>query len=179
VGLGYLWAVVALVTSAGLLASSSLSFSGGSLSGRTWDDLRWLAAFVGAAVLPAAALVRPLDALAPGNEVARSLGARPALARAAAAMAAGLLAGPAVWAAGMVPLVGLACAQGARQLWGHDHRLLVPGAAALGAAIVLAADVAARSFLRGTELPLGIVTACVGVPVLVAVAWRASWRVPY
>lgn len=178
-GLGYLWAVVALVTSAGLLASSSLSFSGGSLSGRTWDDLRWLAAFVGAAVLPAAALVRPLDALAPGNEVARSLGARPALARAAAAMAAGLLAGPAVWAAGMVPLVGLACAQGARQLWGHDHRLLVPGAAALGAAIVLAADVAARSFLRGTELPLGIVTACVGVPVLVAVAWRASWRVPY
>jgi len=171
--------VLALLTSAGFLAAPSLAFLGGSLAGRGWSDASALAVYLGLAAVALALLVKPLDALALGDEVARSLGFSPALARAAAVAAAALLVGPSTWAVGTVPLLGLACAQAARRLWGHGHATLVPGAAFLGAILMLAADAVARSLLPGTELPLGTVTALVGLPVLVSVAWGAAWRRAY
>lgn len=181
VGLSYLWSVLvlALLTSAGFLAAPSLAFLGGSLAGRGWSDASALAVYLGLAAIALALLVKPLDALALGDEVARSLGFSPTLARAAAVAAAALLVGPSTWAVGTVPLLGLACAQAARRLWGHGHAALTPGAAALGAILMLAADAVARSLLPGTELPLGTVTALVGLPVLVSVAWGAAWRRAY
>jgi iron complex transport system permease protein len=182
VGLSYLWAVLvlAILTSAGFLFAPSLAFLGGSLAGRGWDEAAVLAMYLAAALAAVPFLVRPLDALALGDEVARSLGFSPALTRGAAVAAAALLVGPATWVAGAVPLLGLACAQGARRLWRHSYASLVPGSALLGAILVLAADVLSRSVLPGAEMPLGTVTASVGLPVLAWVAWRATWRTtPY
>jgi iron complex transport system permease protein len=77
-----------------------------------------------------------------------------------------------VAAAGIVGFVGLIVPHAVRLVWGSDHRTLLPVAAILGATFVLVTDVAARTVVAPTELPLGAVTAVIGVPVFVALLRR-------
>ena len=63
-----------------------------------------------------------------------------------------------------------------RLLWGSDHRLLLPASMLAGAAFLLAADTVARTVAAPAELPIGVVTACIGAPVLIAVV--RSHRLP-
>jgi iron complex transport system permease protein len=67
--------------------------------------------------------------------------------------------------AGVVGFVGIVVPHLVRILAGPDHRVVLPGAALLGATLVLIADVAARMLLRPAELPLGVVMAIIGAPV--------------
>jgi iron complex transport system permease protein len=120
-------------------------------------------------VIAAGALIaigagRSLNALALGDEVARSLGQHVARARAAASAGFVLLAGGAVAAAGPVAFVGLAVPHVARGLVGPDYRWIVPYSMVLGAVLLLASDVAGRLVVRPAELQVGIVTALVGAP---------------
>ncbi len=55
---------------------------------------------------------------------------------------------------------------------GPDHRVVLPGAALLGAALVLAADAVARTAVQPAELPLGVLTACIGAPMFLAMLRR-------
>ncbi len=75
-----------------------------------------------------------------------------------------LLAGGAVAVAGPIILVGLAVPHAARYLVGPDYRRVLPTAALGGALLVLVADVAARLALHPEEIPVGVMTAFVGVP---------------
>ena len=70
--------------------------------------------------------------------------------------------------------VGLIVPHAVRLAWGSDHRLLLPASALLGATFVLVTDTAARTVVAPTELPLGAVTAIVGVPLFVALLRRRS-----
>jgi iron complex transport system permease protein len=121
------------------------------------------------------ALARPLTALVLGDDVARALGQRTRLTQAAAALAVVLLAGGAVAVAGPVMFVGLAVPHVARRLAGHDLRRLLPACAALGALLVLVADLVARLIVAPEEVPVGVMTAIVGVPLFLHIV-RTSAR---
>jgi len=60
-----------------------------------------------------------------------------------------------------------------RIAWGADHRFLIPAAALLGAAFLVATDTLARTAAAPNEIPIGVVTAFVGVPFFV---WLLRWR---
>jgi iron complex transport system permease protein len=115
---------------------------------------------------------RALDALALGDDLARTLGQRLAVGRAAAALAVVVLTGTAVALAGPIAFVGLAVPHMARALVGPTHRWLLPYSAVLAAIVLLVADVLGRLFARPQELQVGIVTAIAGAPFFVALVRR-------
>lgn len=144
----------------------------GSLAGRDIGLLGPVTPFLlGGAVL-AAAGTRTLDLLALGEDLARGLGARVAWGRAGVVLSATLLTAAAVSVAGPLVFVGLVVPHLARGLVGPAHRWLVPMSALLGALLLLSADVAGRVVARPAEVQVGIVTAVVGAPFLVALVRR-------
>jgi len=146
----------------------------GSLQGRSGQVL--------AAVLPAAALGavgaiglgRALDVLALGQDLGKTLGARPRLVWLGTAVAIVLLAGAATAAAGPLAFVGLAAPHLARHACGPGHRRVVPYAALTGACLLLAADTLGRVVAAPDEISAGIMAALLGGPLFVALARRAG-----
>ena len=80
---------------------------------------------------------------------------------------ASLLTAAAVAVSGVIGFVGLVVPHVVRMLWGGGHRFLLPASVLLGAAFLVLADTAARTAAAPTELPVGVVTAFVGVPFFV------------
>jgi len=144
----------------------------GSLSGSTWAGAGTLAAYLVPTFAVLLALARPLNALAIGEDTAAYLGVSVERTKWLAFGAASLLAAAAVAAAGIIGFVGLIVPHAARLAWGSDHRFLLPASALLGATFVLVTDTAARTVVAPTELPLGAVTAIIGVPLFVALLRR-------
>lgn len=140
----------------------------GALSGRTVADTGPSLWIVGAGLLCAIALLRPLNAIALGEDTARALGANLAFTRAMSIIAVTLLCGGATAAVGPIAFVGLAVPHIARLVAGVDHHWLVPASALLGATVLVAADVTGRLIAWPQEVGVGIVTALVGAPVLIA-----------
>ncbi|MFG6667149.1 FecCD family ABC transporter permease [Halomonas sp. HNIBRBA4712] len=141
----------------------------GSLAGRRLDDL--------VAVLPTivfcgvliALLARPLAALALGERMASGLGHHPRLIRALIILCVALLVGAATAIAGPIAFVGLVVPFVARAFVGPDIRRTLWVSLPVGPLIVLAADIVSRVVVAPSELPLGVLTALFGAPVLVAV----------
>ncbi|MFE9644427.1 FecCD family ABC transporter permease [Streptomyces sp. NPDC006365] len=121
-------------------------------------------------------VARPLSAMALGERAAAGLGHRPRRARLTAVAAVALLVGGATAVAGPIGFVGLVVPFAARALVGPDLRRVLVPSLLLGPVVVLAADVVSRLLVRPYEMPLGVVTALIGAPVLVAVV--RSRRVP-
>jgi iron complex transport system permease protein len=144
----------------------------GSLSGASWSALTAAAPYVVAGALVSAGLVRPLATLALGEDVARGLGVRTGLVKGAAALAVVALAGGSVALAGPILLVGLAVPHAARALVGRDVAPLLAMCGALGATLVIVSDIVARAVAAPEELPVGMLTALVGAPVLLHLARR-------
>ncbi|MEV0635379.1 iron ABC transporter permease [Streptomyces sp. NPDC050619] len=144
----------------------------GALSGRDADTVVRMLPFLLAGAVLVLACARGLDALALGDETARALGHRVQLVRGTAALGATLLTAAAVAAAGPIAFVGLAVPHLARRLVSGGHRAVLPLSALLGAALLLGADVAGRVVRPPAEVPAGVMTALVGVPVLVLLVRR-------
>ncbi|WP_029003261.1 FecCD family ABC transporter permease [Azorhizobium doebereinerae] len=119
------------------------------------------------------ALAGRFNAMALGDGVASGLGVDLVRTRRAGLAAAGLLCGAAVSLAGPIGFVGLVVPHVVRSFISRDLRLLIPLSAVLGASLLLAADLAARSLVAPRELATGAVTALVGVPVFLALAARS------
>lgn len=124
----------------------------------------------------AVACARGMDAIALGDEVATGLGQRIGRVRALGALASVLLCGAAVAIAGPIGFVGLVVPHAARRFTGPDHRWLLPYSAALGAALLLVADVIGRLVARPQEVEVGIVTALIGAPVFLLILRRQKVR---
>ncbi|WSQ11482.1 iron ABC transporter permease [Streptomyces sp. NBC_01231] len=150
----------------------------GALSGRDADTVVRMLPFLAAGVLLVLACARGLDALALGDDTARALGHRVRWVRGTAALGATLLTAAAVAAAGPIAFVGLAVPHLARRLVSGSgsgsggHRAVLPLSALLGAALLVGADVAGRVVRAPAEVPAGVMTALVGVPVLVVLVRR-------
>lgn len=112
-------------------------------------------------------LVAPLvDALASGDDSARSAGLDPERARFVLMAGVSAMVGVVVAAVGGVGFVGLVVPHVARRLVGGRHRAVLPVAALLGAAVLVAADTVARTAVAPLELPVGVVTGVIGAPFL-------------
>ncbi|WP_240724635.1 FecCD family ABC transporter permease [Halomonas borealis] len=141
----------------------------GSLAGRRLDDLVAVLPSLALALAVTGLIARPLAALALGERVASGLGHRPGRVRALVVVAVALLVGGATAIAGPIAFVGLVVPFAARALAGPDIRRTLWLCLPLGPLMVLAADVVSRLVVAPSELPLGVLTALVGAPVLVAV----------
>jgi iron complex transport system permease protein len=117
---------------------------------------------------------REIDVLALGEETAASLGIDAERSGRRIFLIAALLAAATVAAAGLIGFVGLVVPHMARRLGLRAHRQLILGAALIGATLVIAADLAARTVAAPTELPLGAITALLGVPFFLVQLRRAT-----
>ncbi|MFD6038971.1 FecCD family ABC transporter permease [Streptomyces griseoincarnatus] len=136
----------------------------GSLSQATWPKVL--------AVLPCAVLglgvaplyARRLDLLALGERPARHLGVDVERLRIVLVLVIALLTAAAVSVSGIIGFLGLVVPHLLRMAAGPGHRFLLPGSALLGALVLLAADLTARTVASPAELPLGVLTALLGSP---------------
>jgi iron complex transport system permease protein len=139
----------------------------GSLSGATWKGIGILGAVLGPGILVLMMLARALNLLAVGEETAAYLGTRVERTKLLAYGAASLLTAACVAVSGVIGFVGLVIPHVVRLLWGGDHRFLIPASVLLGGTFLVLADALARTAAAPVELPLGVITAFVGVPFFV------------
>lgn len=144
----------------------------GALVGIKGSVLLVIAPFVLVGVGLALSTGRLLNALSLGDDVARSLGQRVALARVLSATAVVFLCGAATAVAGPIGFVGLTVPHLARLITGPDYRWILPYSMLLAPILLLVSDVLGRLVARPGELQVGIVMAVVGAPFFIALVRR-------
>lgn len=146
---------------------SAMFWMMGSNAGATWPGVTTLAIYAGISFCLFLALARPLNLLAIGEDTAAYLGTSPQRTKILAYGGASLLTAAAVSVSGTIGFVGLVVPHFVRMLWGNDYRFVIPASALLGATGLVLADTLARTIVRPTELPIGVVTVLIGVPFFV------------
>ncbi|MFB9739649.1 FecCD family ABC transporter permease [Pseudonocardia sulfidoxydans] len=148
------------------------NWNAGSVVSRGWEVLLPVLPFLAAGILLAMAVAGPLNAIALGDDLAKSLGANIGRTRVIVVVAVTLLAGGATAIAGPIGFVGLMVPHVARWIVGPDQRWILGATLLLAPALLLAADVVGRTVIRPGELPVGIVMAFVGAPILIVLVRR-------
>lgn len=146
----------------------------GSLGQSRWDTLGLLCLSTVVTFVLLLGWSRRLDAISLGEDTARSLGTHPIRFRALATAVVALCVAVAVSVSGAIGFVGLVVPHVARRLVGAQHRLVLPASALIGALVLIWADALARTAFDPTELPLGVLTALLGTPLLIALVHRMS-----
>jgi iron complex transport system permease protein len=146
----------------------------GSLAGAQWPLALTCSAVVLVLVVLSAAGAGRLNLLVLGDDGAASLGLDAAQTRAVLLVIVALLTGTVVAVSGSIGFIGLIVPNLTRLLVGPDHRRALPVTALLGALLIVWADTAARLVLAPTELPIGILTAVIGVPLFLVILRRSA-----
>jgi len=156
--------MVALANAPPNMVRGALWWMMGSAADASWTRVGWLAASVAIVGGVLVHRAREIDVLMLGEDSASALGVDAARSGRIIYFLAALLAAATVASAGMVGFVGLIVPHIARTLGIRAHRPLIVAAALIGASLVVAADLSARTLAPPTELPLGAITALLGVP---------------
>ncbi|WP_321364522.1 iron ABC transporter permease [uncultured Celeribacter sp.] len=142
-----------------------LTFWGmGSVAGATWAKLLTAGPIIALALITAPFLARALDALALGEAVASHMGIDTQRMKRIAILSVAGSVGASVAITGGIGFIGIVVPHLLRLVQGPEHRNLLPNAALLGAIMLLLADMVSRLAVAPAELPIGIVTACLGGP---------------
>lgn len=165
-----------LSVSESLRVRSALMWLLGGLGGVGWGGVAALAAYSAPAIAVLAREARALDLLALGEEPAQYLGADVRRTKQRVYVAASLLTAAAVAAAGIVGFVGLVVPHAVRLLRGPAYRGLLPASFLLGGALLVVADAGARTLFAPLELPVGVITAAIGVPLFAVLLKRSAAR---
>ncbi len=163
-----------LTFSSGETFRSAVFWMMGSLAAASWTSVVVVMAYLLPAMAALLVMARPLNLLAVGEETALYLGTRVERVKLASYLIASLLVAATVAVSGIIGFVGLIVPHAIRLLWGSDHQLLLPASVLLGGGFLLAADTAARTVAAPAELPLGVITALVGVPLFVVLLTRRA-----
>ena len=145
-------------------------------------DLNGAESWAPAMLMLAAALVviypfaRDLNVLLRGEALAHALGVRVAPLRRMVYLVASVATALAVTTAGAIGFVGLVVPHALRLALGNDQRVLLPASALAGGTLLLLADTAARSLLAPQQLPVGVITALVGVPAFMLLLMRSPGK---
>ncbi|MCW8885728.1 MAG: iron ABC transporter permease [Motiliproteus sp.] len=134
-----------------------------------WDSLLAIIC-----LLIAFAMARPLNLMVRGEMQARALGVSPYPLQICLYLLASLLTAMAVTRGGNIGFIGLVVPHILRQLIGSDHRLLLPASVLAGGLLLMLADTFARTGLAPQQLPVGVITAMIGVPLFLFVLQRRS-----
>lgn len=149
-------------------ARSIIYWNLGTLSGADWSSVMVVGAATVAGLIPAIAYAKPLNALMIGEDEAAALGVNVARLKWIVLTINVVMVAVATAFTGVISFVGLIVPHILRIVRGPDNRFLILGSALLGGTLLSIADLIARVSLRPAELPIGIVTALVGVPVFVS-----------
>lgn len=145
---------------------SVLFFIAGGLTSDGWHDLTAVLPYFVVGFIGAVCMMRPLDRLALGDEVAASLGSRPQLIRLIAGVIAAILAAASASLAGLLAFLGLIVPHFVRMASGTSaNTYVVPVSALAGATLLLVGDTLARVVAAPVELPVGPFMVLIGVPV--------------
>ncbi|MEO8449886.1 MAG: iron ABC transporter permease [Gemmatimonadota bacterium] len=137
----------------------------GGFSAASWPTVGLFAAYAAGPLAALWYVARPLDLLTLGDEPAQALGIPVERTKRIAYVAASLLAAASVAVAGLIGFVGLVTPHALRNLIGPAHRRLLPAVFVASGSFLVLADALARTVVRPTELPVGVMTAAVGVPI--------------
>ncbi|TFW27305.1 FecCD family ABC transporter permease [Massilia horti] len=148
----------------------------GDLAGAGWRKLPWV-------VLPVVLLLgwrraRALNVMALHADAAAALGVDVGALRRFLFICSGLLTASAVTTGGSIGFVGLVVPHACRQAFGPDHRLLLPAAALTGGSFLALADTLARTVVAPQQLPVGVLTSLIGVPVFLIQLHQLRLRRP-
>lgn len=144
---------------------SAIFFLVGGLTSTGWNTLDQVWPYLAVGFIIAALMIRPLDRLLLGDDVASSLGSKPRTIRLVAAFAAAVLASAAAAIAGLLSFLGLVVPHVVRLAGGtNNHTFVVPVSAIGGAALLVAADTLARVVRAPIEMPVGPFMVLLGVP---------------
>lgn len=154
-----------------------LVWSFGSVSGTTWSQLAWMLPIVGVGLGISLLMPKYMNALALGDDYARSLGVRVALVRLVMILVTSLITGCITAFVGPVAFLGLAVPHFVRLTFGtSDHRTLLPATMLMGALLLLLCDMATQ--LPGAQfiLPINALTSFIGAPIVILVVLRSQRR---
>jgi len=146
-------------------ARSIIFWNLGTMSGADWTSVLIVGAATVGGVVLALRYAKPLNALMLGEDEAMYLGVNVARLKWAVLTINVAMVAVATAFTGVIGFVGLIVPHILRLMHGADNRYLIAGSALLGATLLSVADLVARVSLRPAELPIGIVTSIVGVPV--------------
>lgn len=166
--------MVALANADASAVRGALWWMMGSAAEANWFQVRALGVFVAIGIGALIALGRAIDVLALGDDTAAGLGVDVTRVTLGVYVAGALLAAGTVSAAGLVGFVGLLVPHLVRLAGARTHRVIIGAAALAGASLVVGADLIARVALPPAELPLGAVTALIGVPFFLALLRRLA-----
>ena len=168
-------AVIALILSLSEAQAvrSAVLWMMGSLAGATWRNVAVVAAYTLPSTLALMALSRALNLMSIGEETASYLGTDVERVKRVAYGVASLITAAGVAVAGIIGFVGLIVPHALRLVVGSDQRVLLPLSFLAGAAFLTVADLGARLFLDPTEIPIGVVTAFLGVPLFLVLLRRS------
>ncbi len=144
----------------------------GSLAGATWSRLSFAAPMILLPLLAAPLLGHGLNGLSLGEAAAGHMGIPVQRLKQAAVLVVAAATGAAVAVSGGIGFIGIVVPHLIRLISGPDHRMLLPNAALLGAALLLLADLFSRTVIAPAELPIGIVTAVIGGPFFLFILLR-------
>ncbi|WP_199702028.1 FecCD family ABC transporter permease [Jiangella rhizosphaerae] len=159
----------------GEATSTVLFWTMGSFGAATWGSLPVVAVAVAVAVVALRRSGRLLDVLALGDETAASLGVDAGRVRRGLFLLSSVVTGAMVAVSGAIGFVGLILPHLVRMVVGAGHARVFAVAPPAGAIFMVWVDVAARTVVAPRELPLGVITALVGVPVFVALMRRRGY----
>jgi len=172
----FLSAVMSLVISLSgridLVQQASFWLLGG-LTRTEWQQNTALLISLGAGLALLLSASRDLNALRAGEEDAAALGVDLRRLHIRVLVASSLLSAAAVAAAGLIGFVGLLAPHVVRLAGARDLRVLLPGAALFGAALLCGCDAVARSAAPPQEIPVGIITSLLGVPLFLSLARKS------
>ncbi|MFO8175505.1 MAG: iron ABC transporter permease [Longimicrobiales bacterium] len=168
-------AVIALILSISEAQAvrSAVLWMMGSLAGASWKSVAVVAAYTLPATLILMGLARALNLMAVGEETASYLGTDVERVKRIAYAVASLITAAGVAVAGIIGFVGLIIPHILRLLVGSDQRVILPLSFLAGAAFLMLADVGARLILDPTEIPIGVITAFLGVPLFLVLLRRS------
>ncbi|MDX1609989.1 MAG: iron ABC transporter permease [Halofilum sp. (in: g-proteobacteria)] len=138
-------------------------------------DLPGFSALVlGVGLAAALAIARPLNLLGRGDLQARALGVAVGPLRIGVYVLASMLTAAAVTVGGSIGFVGLIVPHAVRLVAGPDHRLLLPASVLAGGTLLVLADTLARILIAPQQLPVGVLTAMIGVPIFLVLLHRGT-----
>lgn len=140
----------------------------GSLARATWDKLALVAAVLAICLPFALRSVWALTTLRNGEDHARSVGIAVERLRMRVLLRTSLLTGVAIAFVGEIGFIGLVAPHMARLVFGEDHRFYLPASALAGALLMSFASLASKVIVPGVVLPIGVVTALIGIPLFLA-----------
>ncbi|WP_216828205.1 FecCD family ABC transporter permease [Alkalihalobacterium elongatum] len=141
----------------------------GSIEGRSLDLLIAVLPYMVIGWFLALIISTKLNTFALGSDIAKGLGQRTGLLYFTVSVVVVLLAGTSVAVAGPIGFIGLIVPHLARYLVGNDHRWVIPFAGVMGTIVLLIADILARLVILPKEVPVGVMTAFIGVPFFIYV----------